>query len=372
MNRASLFRSNGFKVCVFVVGAVVLGALLSPPLFWAGKKVVALGWLAGGPFDSLHGSMDRATFSRYFNRALLLGALLLLGPVLRWMRAGEEGGTGDGGADERSGRGGRGAVFRARLGLERNRLWWRDLVVGFLLAGGSLLLLGWFYVDRGWYGPRGTDESLPGLLLGALGTGMAVAFLEEFLFRGALHAVMARILKPVVLWLAIAAFFALVHFLHPPHGLVIEKVGPLAGFWMLGQIFGQLGDPYFLAAEFAVLFAIGLALGHVRMKTASLWLAIGLHAGWVFGVKTLSPLTERQFGRAEMMPWLGDTLRVGLVSCVMVLLTWGLLWLCWLRRIDRRAFASAGESLGATAANPAGTDEAAEPRPGRKLEEPEG
>ncbi|MDP4849412.1 MAG: hypothetical protein NWQ95_03585, partial [Verrucomicrobiales bacterium] len=67
------------------------------------------------------------------------------------------------------------------------------------------------------------------------------------------------------------------------------------------------------------------------MKTGSLWLGVGLHAGWVFGVKTLSPLTRRAFDPGEMMPWLGDNLRVGAISCLVVSFTGLLLWL-WLRK----------------------------------------
>ena len=78
-------------------------------------------------------------------------------------------------------------------------------------------------------------------------------------------------------------------------------------------------------------FALGLVLGYTREKTGALWLGIGLHAGWVFGVKTLSPLTTRAFDRDAMMPWLGDTLRVGAVSFFVVALTGLAMWL-WLRR----------------------------------------
>src|SRR5690606_8411196 len=112
------------------------------------------------------------------------------------------------------------------------------------------------------------------------------------------------------------------------------------GFWFVGEIFAyffsQFADPYFLLAEFAVLFANGIVLGYTRMATNSLWLGIGLHAGWVFGVKVLSPLTQRTFERAEMMPWLGDTLRVGAMSCLVVTVTGIGLWL-WLRKKSQPA-----------------------------------
>lgn len=325
MEGGSFFQSSAWKILVFLAGTVLLAALLAPPLYWGGKYVVAQGWLEGGWLHGLHESMERAAFSRYFNRAVLLGALLMLGPILKWMNAG------------RTSRPSR----REALMLEPNPSWLGHLVLGFVVAGGSLLLLGWGYVGLGWYEMEDPGMPLTNVLLGALGTALAVGLLEEFVFRGALHAVLAKVLKPRTVFFVIAVFFALIHFFNAPGGLEIGDVTASTGFWMVGKIFGhffgQFADPYFLAAEFAVLLAIGLVLGYTRMKTGSLWLGIGLHAGWVFGVKTLGPSTRRTFGRDEMMPWLGDTLRVGAVSFLVICLTGAVLWL-WLRRKPGDAF----------------------------------
>lgn len=332
--RVPFLQSAVFKILVFLLGTTVLAALLAPALYLGGKHVVAEGWLEGGWLESLHGSMERARFSRYFNRAVLVSALILIGPILRWMRSGKTAPPGP-----RKG-------LAAKWNLAPNPRWPLHLLVGFIVAGGSLLLLGAFYVQQGWYLMRPTDKSLVSILAGALGTGLAVGLLEEFVFRGALQAVVAKWLRPVPAWLGIAGFFALVHFFNAPRTLEPGEVNSLTGFWMIGKIFGhffsQFANPSFLIAEFAVLFAIGLVLGYTRLKTRSLWLGIGLHAGWVFGVKTLSPLTVRSFEPGEMMPWLGETLRVGAVSCLVVALTGLGLWL-WLRRRYGDPFVS-GES----------------------------
>lgn len=319
MERSSFFQSSLWKIIVFLLGTVILSALLSPFLYWGGKHVVAQGWLEGTFLEGLHGSLDRAKFSRYFNRAVLVASLLLIGPTLKWMNRDPS----------------KRPTMREFLGLKRNPHPWRHFLIGFLAAGGSLLLLGWIYVGQGWYESRDTDKAIIEVLLSALGTGLAVGFLEEFVFRGALQAVLAKVMKPRTLFFTIAVFFAVIHFFNAPRKLEIGEVSFGTGFWFVGRIFehffSQFADPYFLAAEFAVLFAIGLVLGYTRMKTGSLWLGIGLHAGWVFGVKTLSPLTTRAFERAEMMPWLGDSLRVGLISCLVVSVTGLGIWL-WLRR----------------------------------------
>jgi len=326
MSGGGFLQSSVFKIIVFLLGTVLLAALFAPPLYWGGKHVVAEGWLEGTFLEGLNGSLDRARFSRYFNRAVLLGALLMLWPTLRWMNAGRGQRTG----------------IREGLMLEKNPAWIGHLVIGFLIAAASLLLLGWFYIAQGWYEMRDAGKPLSRILFSALGTGVAVGLLEEFVFRGALFAVVSKILKPRSTFFTIAIFFALVHFFNAPRDLEIPAVTATTGFWFIEEIFAyffsQFADPYFLFAEFAVLFAIGIVLGYTRMATRSLWLGIGLHAGWVFGVKVLSPLTQRTFERSEMMPWLGDSLRVGAISCLVVSVTGIGLWL-WLRRKSGNIFA---------------------------------
>lgn len=326
MSSTSFFRSTAFKIIVFLVSTVLLGAILAPALYWGGKHVVNEEWLKGGVLDGINDSMERAKFPRYFNRSILVGALLMLWPTLKWLNAG--------GTKKKQ------SIHDALL-LKRDPRWWKDGIIGFLIAASSLLALGWFYVGQGWYEATDLTKTIPAILLSALGTGLAVGFLEEFVFRGALHAVLAKLLKPRVLFLVIAVFFALIHFFNAPKTLIVPEVTAGTGFWMVGAIFehffSQFANPYFLFAEFAVLLAIGLVLGYTRMKTNSLWIGIGLHAGWVFGVKTLSSMTSRAFAPSEMMPWLGGSLRVGAVSCIVVSLT-GLAIVLWLRRRPGRAF----------------------------------
>ncbi len=323
MFKEPYFKSSAFKIQIFLLGTVLLGALLAPPLFHAGKGIVAKGWFEGGWLDGLNESMDRARFSRYFNRSILLGALLMLWPTLRWFNPRKKGEP----AKRRT--------VLEQYDLDPNPVWWKHLLIGFFLAAGTLLLLGWAYLGLGWYEAKEVAKPLPKVLLGALGTGLAVGLLEEYVFRGALQVVLAKLLRPKALFWTIAVFFAVIHFFNAPKTLNVEEVGAGSGFLMVGKIFGhffsQFSTPSFLLAEFAVLFAIGIVLGYTRMKTGSLWLGTGLHAGWVFGVKALSPTTQQAFAPGEMMPWLGDTLRVGAISCIVVALTGLILWI-WLRK----------------------------------------
>ena len=133
--RAPFLQSSVFKLLVFLLGTMLLGALLAPPLYLGGKHAVAQGWLADGWLDGLHGSMERAKFSRYFNRSVLAAALLLIWPTLRWLKAG--GPRRDTAAESA---GGKGWLLRD-LRLSPNPWWWGHLFAGFLLAAVSLLLI---------------------------------------------------------------------------------------------------------------------------------------------------------------------------------------------------------------------------------------
>ncbi|MEM7697843.1 MAG: CPBP family intramembrane glutamic endopeptidase [Verrucomicrobiota bacterium] len=323
MGRVHWWESTAVKLLVFLIGTILLACLLAPPLFWGGKHVVAQGWLLGGPFEGLHGSMDRARFQRYFNRAVLLAVVILIGPTIRWIRSGVAK------SDSRQ-------SLRERLLLEPNTRPVRDFALGFGLAAGLLLALMGAYLMTGWYAKEESAKGIFEILLGAFGTALAVAFLEELVFRGAFYALLKPILSGRVVFWTVAIVFAAVHFLQAPHDLDVGAVNWSTGFWLVGAIFAHVASLFlewdFLLAEFAVLLAIGLVLGWAREITKSLWLPIGLHAGWVFGVKTTSPITEMTFERGTLMPWLGDSLRVGMVSCLIVVITWTILWVCFRKR----------------------------------------
>src|SRR3954467_11639267 len=65
------------KIFAYLAGVILLGALLAPPLYWGAM------WLAGhGIFPAL----AEFKFQKFFNRAALVAAVLLLWPAIRWLR----------------------------------------------------------------------------------------------------------------------------------------------------------------------------------------------------------------------------------------------------------------------------------------------
>ena len=288
------------KLLLYLLAVMLGGALLSVPLFHIGRAAHA--GLATSSLQNigfvkwLLAEIERAQFTRYFNRAVLLCAILFIWPFMRWVR------------------------------LDRSLLpSWRPFSAGlkqgaacFVLAAGLLLTLGFTFLQIGAYHLRPAPGwwALGEPVTAALGAGIV----EEFFFRGLLLGLLLRTMPQTRALLALTLVFTLVHFLKPPEGWQIpdSAVTWSSGFLVLKQIALGFGDVQFLLAEFATLFAVGWVLAKARMHTGSLWAGIGLHGGWVFGLKYFSALTTTS---GSWLPWIGANLKVGLLPLFTVLLT---------------------------------------------------
>ena len=286
--------SSLLKIAAYFAGTLLLGALLAPPLFWAGHA-------AGARVHSLHW-LAATDFQRYFDRAMFLAALLLLWPAVRALHVG---GVRD-------------------LGLRPDpRPAWHA-ALGFVPAAGLLWTLGLIAWRTGIYAPR--HAALHAGDLGKIAfTACAVAVAEEAFFRGALQGLVGRTARPGAALVSVAAIFAVLHFLKPPVNAVAHAdVNWLSGFAFLPKCFWQWGDARLVVGGFVTLFLVGLVLGWARGRTQALWLPIGLHAGWVFGLKTFSHVS-RHTAPGNLV--IGDDLLHGLAPVVAVLLTGFLVWL---------------------------------------------
>lgn len=288
------------KLVLYLLAVMLGGALLSAPLFDLGQSTLT--WLKSSSIGEsgvgkwLVSEIQRAHFTRYFNRAVLVCAIVFIWPFLRWVK-----------------------LDRSLLpSWQPLRSGLRQWIIGFALAAGLLLLLGLLFYQVGAYRLR----PHPGWLkfgepiTAALGAGIV----EEFFFRALLLGLLLRTMAPktAVFW---ATFiFATVHFLKPPEGWQIpdDQIAWSSGFVVLGQIALGFGSFQFLLAEFATLFAVGWVLTQLRMQTGALWAGIGLHGGWVFGLKYFSALTVHQAG---WLPWIGQNLKIGLAPLITVLFT---------------------------------------------------
>jgi len=294
------------KLFLYLLATVILGALLAPPLFWGGRAVAA--HLGHGTVANFLANTD---FQRFFNRSVLIAALLLLAPLIKAIRLPD----------------------RAALGLEMNHTPWRHFFAGITISILSMVVMG---VVALWIGPYKLRGALHWNKLALLPlTAITVSILEEYLFRGGILGIAQRTLTN---WMAIiftSGLFAIVHFLKPPEtGVADVDVHWYSGFDLLTRTFWQFGEPNLLIWGVSTLFIVGLVLGYARVRTRSLWMPIGLHAGWVVSKMSFSVMTRRS---GETWPWFGADILVGLVP-VLSLIGTGLVVWWWLNHADQKRY----------------------------------
>jgi membrane protease YdiL (CAAX protease family) len=107
----------------------------------------------------------------------------------------------------------------------------------------------------------------------------------------------------------------------PPGTEIANPAAATAGFQLLGLILKNFSNPQFIAAEFLVLFSIGLILGATRLRTGALWFPIGLHAGWIFAFKGFNLLHKSVDANPLHPLWIGDSLKSGLLPLLTLLVT---------------------------------------------------
>lgn len=178
----------------------------------------------------------------------------------------------------------------------QSSIFWKDVLKGFgaglLIMGpvvAGLLLAQNRVLDLQW------DWSLPSvaiLLVTALLSGVAVALIEETFFRGAL---LTAVLRQGTISLAVVStsvLYALVHFLQPEMHMDPDTLSWASGFTLLSDAFAFLYSPMQVLDSFLALFAAGLLLALIRVRSNRLALCIGVHAGWVFAIKTFKRVTN--------------------------------------------------------------------------------
>jgi len=282
----------------YFAATILFGAVAAPLLFWAAH------WLAArGIFPGLAGF----EFEAFFHRALLLGALLFLWPFLRWLQI----------------RGLR------DLGLAKNQRWGRDAASGFLVSALPVICCGICLLALGNYTMR-TSVGWQAIATVALASAV-VPFIEEALFRGLFLGVLLRSNRRVIALLLSAGIFSIVHFLKAPDQTT-TAVTWISGFVSLAHSFDQFANPMLVLAGFATLFLIGVILADARLRTRSLWLPIGLHAGWIFASGEFNKIAHRE---SVALPWLGKNLLIGLVPLCVCFVSWVLLR-AWLRYVGPR------------------------------------
>lgn len=270
------------KILVYLSAVVVAGGMVAPPVFWLGQVLAETGitdWLAKFPFH------------RVLSRCVQVSALVLLWPALRWI-----------------------GLRRVRdLGLQPNPSAARDLVFGLVIAASLVGLLAAGCVMAGLFAVRPDPE------WGKLGrivlTAAAVGGIEEFVFRGVILGLCLWSLRPAGAITVSTLLFAVLHFMKPARTkLAADEIHWWTGWTELFNFGSAWPSTGVLLFGLASLFAAGFILGLAAVRTRSLWLPIGLHAGWVFAQQTTQVFLRPANGEAvSLLPWIGPNLVSGAV-----------------------------------------------------------
>ena len=124
------------------------------------------------------------------------------------------------------------------------------------------------------------------IFLIGLSSGIAVALIEETVFRGAMHTAIERESGPWTAALLTAPLFAVLHFTAKAR-IAPQDIGWGSGFDLLLRSFSPLAQPSLVFDSFLSWLIVGLILSLTRVLTGNIAVAIGLHAGWVIVLRML-------------------------------------------------------------------------------------
>lgn len=270
------------KIPIFLLVVFTAGALVAPPVYWLGQGLAASGtsdWLAGFPFH------------RVLSRCLQVSGIVLLWPALRWI----------------------GLHHVSELGLRRNPSALSDVIAGLTIAVALIAVLALVYLATGMFTLR-PDPDWP--VLGRIVlTAVFVSGIEEAVFRGVVLGICLWTLPRRGAVFITTLLFVVVHFIKPAKtDIAPDAVHWWSGFVEATRFADGLPSPWLLVFGVISLFVVGWILGSAAVRTASLWLPIGLHAGWILGQQSSTLFLRPASGdAAALLPWVGPNLVSGAV-----------------------------------------------------------
>lgn len=143
-------------------------------------------------------------------------------------------------------------------------------------------------------GARQMTQGLTAGLLAkhVLNAGLAAVFvpvIEELFFRGALMGALRKQYDWRIALVISSFVYSLLHFYN--NATFSEEVTWSSGLALLPRMMRGFGDAHILVPGFFTLFLVGLLLGIAFQRTGNLYFSIGLHAGWIFWLKSYEFLT---------------------------------------------------------------------------------
>lgn len=281
------------KVWLYAATSVLLGAWISPLLYNAGKALaeVSMCKTTNGPLEWLAKLCKTADFTHFYAAGILLAAVILFFPWMEWIHGRRGAAVETGGPWRlRLPDGARSSTRGQRL--EKNPRGISQCCAGFLVVAGLLLPMSVAMMKAGHLTLKHPGSGLPEMALRSLAVALLMATVMEVFFRGIVMGIFLRAMRPAAALGMSAAFFALVLWMIPASDIhVADPEAGQPGFELLRMAAMRLAEPGALSGGIMPLLALGAVLAYARWRSASLWLPVGLHAGWWFSKHLLTQLS---------------------------------------------------------------------------------
>jgi uncharacterized protein len=294
------------KVLLYGTCVVMLGSLMAPWVYNAGKGIseTTEHKSTNGAIEWLADLAERTEFPGYYKLSLMIAAAVLLIPLFSRLGLG----AGNRGIHGRSGL----SPWHGRHDLAHGLI---GLCVSALLgvAAGKILL------EAGWLVWKPELIFWISLLKKAAISAILLAVLQEWIFRGWMLGIFLKAMRPAYAITLLSVPCVFIHLLILHAGVKVPDPEALdAGLVFLKKILIGWMDPGIILLSVSVILTACVILALARLRTRSLWLPTGLHAGWLLGFQMLTALTHT--GKAmPMKHWLfGQDLRTGMIPWIWI------------------------------------------------------
>ena len=210
----------------------------------------------------------------------------------------------------------------------------RPLAMGWVIGVVSLgiVVAGMTAVGGKEWNPRfGSFRRTSALVTKYLASGLVVGLIEETLFRAFILVVFMRGMRTSRAVLASSFIYAILHFFDADVR-VTAGFDPWIGFRAVAHCFSPLIREFevlrrpdlwdrSIVPPLVGLTLLGVVLADSFLRSGCIFLSVGLHAGWVFGIKVAARFVSTS---PDAPRWLfgGKKLINGVMGWVLLLLTW--------------------------------------------------
>ncbi len=297
-----------FSLLLIFISAPLLAALSAPWVYMAiqSRAAEVMQWVQESKIAGTHlfwadiaNSIFTSPFRRVNDRLVLLLVLGLLIPAYRMS----------------------GLRGRADFGIPKRADWARLFGTGLVVAVASMLLVYLIGLFAGVYGAVEVGGDIVSQLLKIVIGMLLIGVIEEILFRGFILTALRKSLGPVTAVLLSSALFAAVHFIKPAEPEITDRW--YSGFLLFSNLFAEASDTFW--PEVCTLFCMGTVLATLSYWTRSVYITIGLHAGWVWIMMLFRLFTENQ-GRLVWLYGPGEWISKGWVGPIMALAVWAVVF----------------------------------------------